>query len=106
MVLVLNTMFQRCFRLTDGQADPINSLSELVLEEFLGLEDALAYDEHAGNDRKLKTPSLLVWHCSDLNAELSFNLPQPLKPLAPAGAMLPSDLSAEVLIPPPDVQPA
>ena len=35
MVLVLNTMFQSCFQTLDiAGDDPVNSLSELVMESF------------------------------------------------------------------------
>jgi hypothetical protein len=105
MLLVLNTMFQRVFS-TGMQPleDPVNSLSELVLEEVLDFEDGMSTDEQSDEQRRMKTTSLLVWHVAVLEA-LSLQIPGQIistKALHPA-AFLPEN-HTEVLLPPPDVQ--
>ncbi|MBA4304711.1 MAG: hypothetical protein C0424_10840 [Sphingobacteriaceae bacterium] len=105
MLLVLNTMFQRVFG-TGMQPleDPVNSLSELVLEEVLGLEDGMSTDEQSEDTRRMKSSSPLVWHVAVLET-LSLNIPGLIistKALHPA-AYLPEN-NSEVLLPPPDVQ--
>lgn len=105
MLLVLNTMFQRVFG-TGMQPleDPVNSLSELVLEEVLDIEDGMSTDEQSEEQRRMKTTSLLAWHIAVLET-LSLNIPARIvstKALHPA-AFLPEN-HTEVLLPPPDVQ--
>ena len=105
MLLVLNTMFQRVFG-TGMQPleDPVNSLSELVLEELLDIEDGMSTDEQSEEQRRMKTTSLLAWHIAVLET-MSLNIPARIvstKALHPA-AFLPEN-HTEVLLPPPDVQ--
>lgn len=105
MLLVLNTMFQRVFG-TGMQPleDPVNSLSELVLEEVLDLEDGMSTDEQSDEQRRMKTTSLLAWHVAVLES-LSLHIPGLIistKALHPT-AYLPEN-NTEVLLPPPDVQ--
>jgi hypothetical protein len=84
--------------------DPVNSLSELVLEEVLDFEDGMSTDEQSDEQRRMKTTSLLVWHVAVLEA-LSLQIPGQIisaEVLHPAD-YLPEN-HTEVLLPPPDVQ--
>lgn len=105
MLLVLNTMFQCVFGAgMQPLEDPVNSLSELVLEEMLDFEDGMTTDEQSEEQRRMKTSSLLAWHIAVLET-LSLNIPARIvsaKALHPA-AYLPEN-HTEVLLPPPDVQ--
>ncbi|MDP2187155.1 MAG: hypothetical protein Q8J69_00600 [Sphingobacteriaceae bacterium] len=103
MVLVLNTMFQTCFR-TQGVAgfDPVNSLSELVMESLLDLEDDMPTDEQDQGSRKLKVANVLHWQCEMEAMRLGFlpALPQKQSWEGLLGICL--NFSGEVLLPPPD----
>jgi len=105
VLLVLNTMFQCVFGVgMQPLEDPVNSLSELVLEKMLDFEDGMTTDEQSEEQRGMKTSSLFAWHIADLET-LTLNIPTSnvsTKPLHPA-AYLPENHS-EVLLPPPDVQ--
>jgi len=105
MLLVLNTMFQGVFGITSQPLeDPVNSLSELVMEEVLDIEDNLHSDEQSEEERRLKTPNMLVLHVAVLET-LSLQIPGQItsaEVLHPA-AYLPEN-HTEVLLPPPDVQ--
>lgn len=98
-------MFQGVFR-TGMQPinDPVNSLSELVMEEVLELEDDFHTDEHSEEQRRLKAAASLVWHIQ-LHGSFRLQIPGTLlsiKALRPQ-SFLPEN-PREVLLPPPDVQ--
>lgn len=103
MVLVLNTMFQSCFQTLHIQGDdPVNSLSELVLESVFDFEDGLETDEQDESTRKLKTANSLHWHCAMERMAINL-LAAVLQSQNWVGLMdICLNFSGEVLLPPPD----
>lgn len=106
MVLVLNTMFQSCFQTLDiAGDDPVNSLSELVMESFFDMEDGLPTDEQDESSRKLKVASVLHWQCEMVAMKIGL-LPPMSQKQGWAGLLgICLNFCGEVLLPPPDGQP-
>lgn len=103
MVLVLNTMFQSCFQTQHiAGTDPINSLSELVMESFFDLEDGLPTDEQDDSSRKLKGANMLHWQCEMEAMQLGLLPSLPKKQTWQGLASIYLNFSGEVLLPPPD----
>lgn len=102
MVLILNTMFQSCF-IASGIVvqDPVNSLSELVLEHWLGLEDGIASDEHGDAEKKLKSGLQLHWHIPNFYGH-QLAAWHGYKITLAHTAFIYLNFSGEVIIPPPD----
>ncbi len=96
-------MFQTCFK-TQGDfgSDPVNSLSELVMESLLDFPDELPSDEQDGSTRKLKVNNVLHWQCDMYAMRLGLLplLPQKQSWEGLLGICL--NFSGEVLLPPPD----
>jgi hypothetical protein len=103
MVLVLNTMFQSCFQTLDiAGDDPVNSLSELVMESFFDMEDGLSTDEQDESSRKLKVANVLHWQCEMGAVKIGLLPPMPQKQTWPGFIGMCLNFSGEVLLPPPD----
>lgn len=103
MVLILNTMFQTCFKASaDGVQDPVNSISELVLEHWLGLEDGISSDEHGDAAKKLKNGFQLHWHMPTEAAHALAHTIENKHFNHSKSAFIYLNFSGDVLIPPPD----
>lgn len=103
MVLVLNTMFQSCFQTLDiAGDDPVNSLSELVMESFFDMDDCLPTDEQDESSRKLKVASVLHWQCEMEVIKIGLLPSKPYKQAWTGLIGICLNFFGEVLLPPPD----
>lgn len=103
MVLILNTMVQSCFQSTaSASVDPINSVSELVMESFMGVTDGFATDEHGTEEHELKLNNALHWQCERLANLLPSATAWSARLVTPAPKKVLLDFNGEVLLPPPD----